>query len=127
MYKELKKPDIIEPNNPMKKWGTDLNRESTRQNSEEETRMAKEHLKKCSPSLVIMEIQIKTILRFHFTLIGMANINKISDSSCSPSLVRYSHYGNQCGGSSGRWELIYLRFPKSTETIAQSCSSWPCV
>jgi hypothetical protein len=36
--------------------------------------MAKIHLKECSKSLVIREMQIKIILRFHLTGIIMANI-----------------------------------------------------
>ena len=49
IYKELKKLDSREPNNPMKKWGRELNREF----STEETQMAKKHLKKWSASLII--------------------------------------------------------------------------
>ena len=49
IYKELKKLDPREPNDPIKKWGTDLNKEF----SPEEIRMAKRHLKKFSTSLVI--------------------------------------------------------------------------
>jgi len=42
--------------------------------------MAEKHLKKCSTSLVIREMQIKTTLRFHFTPVIMAKIKNSSDS-----------------------------------------------
>jgi hypothetical protein len=73
IYKELKKLDSREPNNPILKWGTELNREF----STEETRISKKHLKKCSTSLVIREMQIKTTLRFYLTTIRMAKIKKL--------------------------------------------------
>jgi hypothetical protein len=47
----------------MKKWATELSRTSSR----EEVQLDKKHMKKCSPSLVIKEMQIKTTLRFHLT------------------------------------------------------------
>ncbi|WP_228036378.1 hypothetical protein, partial [Leptospira borgpetersenii] len=49
-------------------WGTELNKEF----STEEYRMAEKHLKKCSTSFVIREMQIKTTLRFHLTPVRMA-------------------------------------------------------
>ena len=78
IYKELKKLDSRETNNPIKKWGSELNKEFTA----EECRMAEKHLKKCSTSLVIREMQIKTTLRFHLTPVRMAKIKNSGDSRC---------------------------------------------
>ena len=58
-----------------KKWGTELKREF----SSEESQMDEKHLKKCSTSLVIREMQIKTTLRLHLTPIRMAKIKNSDD------------------------------------------------
>jgi hypothetical protein len=42
--------------------------------------MVEKHIKECSKSLVIREIQIKTYLRFYLTLMGMAKIKNSRDS-----------------------------------------------
>jgi hypothetical protein len=42
--------------------------------------MAEKHLKKCSTTLVIREMQIKTTLRLHFTPVRMAKIKNAGAS-----------------------------------------------
>jgi hypothetical protein len=44
--------------------------------------MAEKHLKKCSTSLVIREIQIKTTLRVHLIPVRMAKIKTSGDPRC---------------------------------------------
>jgi hypothetical protein len=70
IYRELKKLNSPKMSEPIKKWATEPNRTF----SKEEIQMAKKHMKKCSLSLAIMEIQIKTTLRFHLTPVRIAII-----------------------------------------------------
>jgi hypothetical protein len=44
--------------------------------------MTKKHMKKCSPSLAIKEMQIKTTLRFHLTPVRIAIIKNITNNRC---------------------------------------------
>jgi hypothetical protein len=64
------KIDFMHSNPMTKKWATELNRTFSR----EEIQMAKKHMKKCSLSLAIKEMQTKTTLRFDLPPVRIAII-----------------------------------------------------
>jgi len=100
-------------NSPIKKWGNDLNSHFSK-----DIQVASKHMKRCSTSLIIREMQIKTKRGIIDMLVKMASIKKSTNSKlwrgCGGKGTLL-HYWWECNLAQPLWRTVWRFLKKKTK------------